>query len=97
MLGIFYILQYITCAIYILENFIFFGVTLISVSFISTIINYFLLRSSYLKIKELAEHYTTVRVVRGGQITEVSSIALVPGDIFQPEGKIQCDCVLVQG
>jgi hypothetical protein len=51
MLGIFFILQYITCAIYVLEGFIFFGVALIGTSLISTIINYFLLRSSYLKIK----------------------------------------------
>lgn len=97
MLGIFFILQYITCAIYVLEGFIFFGVALIGTSLISTIINYFLLRSSYLKIKELAEHSANVQVVREGKLVEIDSKQLVPGDIFVPTGTIPCDCVLVDG
>lgn len=35
---------------------------------ISTIINYFLLRSSYIKIKEIAEKQAIVKVVREGRI-----------------------------
>lgn len=66
-------------------------------SFISTIINYFLLRNSYMKIKELAEHYTTVNVVRDGAMVELSSSELVPGDVFEPKGVMPCDSILVQG
>jgi magnesium-transporting ATPase (P-type) len=97
MMGIFFILQYITCVIYLLEGFIFFGVALIGTSMLSTIINYFLLRSGYLKIKELAEHKTMVQVIRDKKLIELDSSQLVPGDIFVPAGVIPCDCILVDG
>lgn len=84
MVGIFYILMYITVVIYVLEGFIFFGVVMVGASLATTIINFFLLRSSYLRIKELAEHYTIVKVVRSGKIVEIASTELVPGDIFRP-------------
>lgn len=70
---------------------------MVGASLATTIINYFLLRSSYLRIKELAEHYTVVKVVRQGKMVEIASTELVPGDIFRPEGEIPCDCLLVQG
>lgn len=38
-----------------------------------------------------------VKVVRNGKVVEVESPELVPGDIFEPEGEIPCDCVLVEG
>jgi P-type E1-E2 ATPase len=72
-------------------------VILISVSLLTTIINYFFLRSSYLKIKELAEHTTIVTVIRDGNRQEIQSVELVPGDIFEPDGLIPCDCILIQG
>lgn len=66
-------------------------------SLLSTIVNYFFLRSSFIKIKELAEHYTTVNVIRDGVRVELSSNEIVPGDIYEPRGVVPCDSILVQG
>jgi hypothetical protein len=51
----FFILQYIFCISYILTGFAVFGIALISLSIITTSINYVLLYFSYLKIAEMAE------------------------------------------
>ena len=97
LLGIFFILQYITSVIYILEGIVIFAIILLAFSFITTIVNYLMLRSSFVKIKEAAEIYSTVTVVREGVRRKVESRDLAPGDIFVPEGVLPCDCLIVAG
>jgi magnesium-transporting ATPase (P-type) len=73
---------------------------MIGMSIVTTIINYYLLRNSLMKIKEIAERTHSVEVIRDGALEIVNSDTLVPGDILVPkqgpEG-IPCDCVLVRG
>jgi len=47
----FFIFQYIAMVVYIFENIAVFGIATVSFSFITTSINYLLLRRSYMKIK----------------------------------------------
>ena len=84
LLGIFFVLQYITCVIYILEGFISFACIMLGFSLLTTIINYLMLRSNFIKIKEIAENYSRVNVIRQGQNIEIESRELVPGDLFVP-------------
>lgn len=44
-----------------------------------------MLRLSYKKIKEIAEHSALVEVLRDGVKVKVNSNELVPGDMFSPE------------
>jgi magnesium-transporting ATPase (P-type) len=69
-------------------------------SIITTIINYYMLRKSLMKIKEIAEKIHPIEVIRDGILETINSDRLVPGDILVPkEGSegIPCDCVLVRG
>ena len=51
----FYILQYVFCIAFILANFVIFGVGLLALVIITTILNYILLYRSYQKIQDMAE------------------------------------------
>ena len=50
----FFIFQYIVSAIYILQGVAMFGILMIAIGWITTSVNYILLRRSYNKIKETA-------------------------------------------
>lgn len=67
MTGPLFMLQYVICIIYIAEAFYFFAGMVIGTSILTTIINYFLLRNSLSKIKEIAERNVEVHVVRDGR------------------------------
>lgn len=66
-------------------------------SLITTTVNYILLRMSFQKIKEIAESSVDVRVLRDGKKITVNSTELVPGDMFEPDEVIPCDCILLRG
>ena len=63
----FFLFQYLVSFIYILENVAFFAVLMIFFGFVTTTVNYFLLKKSYNKIKETAEKLFLVKVLRDGQ------------------------------
>lgn len=85
LLGIFYILQYLNCIIYIVAQHFFSTIgIMLGLSLITSLVNYVLLRNNIKKIKELAERVFTVSVHRDGRLQEVNSTELVPGDIFVP-------------
>ena len=54
LIGPFYILQYIFCVSFILTDYVLFGVALLVLILLVTIINYILLYKSYQSIKEMA-------------------------------------------
>lgn len=62
----FFLFQYLVSFIYILENVAFFAVLMIFFGFVTTTVNYFLLKKSYNKIKETAEKLFLVKVLRDG-------------------------------
>lgn len=99
MTGPMFMLQYFICIIYIAELFYFFAAAVIGTSVITTIINYFLLRSSLKKIKEIAERITQVRVIRAGCEEVIDSDKLVPGDVLllNESDALPCDCILIDG
>ena len=81
----FFLLQYIFCIIFILENFIPFAVALLTFSFIGITINYIMLYISFDKIKMMAERKIIITVLRNGQKMKIDSVDLVPGDVFEPQ------------
>lgn len=84
MTGAFFIFQYIVSVIYILEGVAMFGILMIVMSWLTTSVNYILLRRSYNQIKETAEKQFSVRVLRGGEFSVINNTELVPGDIYHP-------------
>jgi cation-transporting P-type ATPase 13A2 len=83
-LSLYSYLQYFTFIIYLLENLLFYGVLLISTSFIANSINYILIRISYKNIKEIAEKKHFVSVLREGTWKDIENSELVPGDLYRP-------------
>ena len=61
MTGAFHILQYIFSIAYIVTDYIIFGVSLLVLILVTTIINYILLYVSYRKIKKMAEREMKVQ------------------------------------
>jgi magnesium-transporting ATPase (P-type) len=70
---------------------------MIAFGFITTTINYFLLRKSYNKIKETAEKRFQVQVLRNCKFEQIENTELVPGDLFIPSLEIPCDSIVVRG
>ena len=98
----FFIIQYISCAIWIIETFIMFAIILIAVSVTLTFMNYVFLYLAKKKLKTMAEQQISIKIFRNGlknpPSTHVSS-ELLPGDIFilQDQISIPCDCLLISG
>lgn len=61
-LSLFSYIQYFVFFIYLLEHLLFYGILIISMNFVSSSVNYILIRISYKNIKEIAEkkHYVSV-------------------------------------
>jgi cation-transporting P-type ATPase 13A2 len=93
----FFIFQYFVSTIYILESLVLFGVLMIFFSWLTTTVNYILLRRSYNQIKETAEKEYPVTVLRNGNFYEIINTDLVPGDLYVPKGEVPCDSIIVNG
>jgi len=100
----FFIIQYISCAIWIVESFIMFAIILVAVSVVLTLMNYVFLYLAKKKLKTMAELQILLKIYRNGiqnpkNFQVLQSSELVPGDIFVIEDQISvpCDCVLVSG
>ena len=66
-------------------------------SWLTTTVNYFLLRRSYNQIKETAEKEYPVTVLRDGTFYEIVNTELVRGDLYEPKGEVPCDSIIVAG
>lgn len=97
----FFMLQYFSAIIWVLENVVVYAIVLLGVSFALTIISYFFVRSSQKKIQELAHYDIPVKVFReiNQNYITVSSKEIVPGDVFVLENnmKLPCDVLLLSG
>lgn len=96
----FFMLQYFSAIIWVLENVVVYAIVLLAVSFILTIISYFFVRSSQKKIQELAHYDIQVKVFREKtNFLTISSKEIVPGDVFVLENnmKLPCDVILLSG
>ena len=98
----FFILQYLSALIWVLENSYVYSIILLSVSFLLTNVSYLFVRSSQNKIKELADYDIKVKVFRKKDTSLyqiISSKDLVPGDLFALENniKLPCDVLLLSG
>lgn len=93
----FFIFQYFISAVYILESVAIFGILMIFFSWLTTTINYVLLRRSYNQIKETAEKEFPVKVLRTGVLYTIKNVDLVPGDIYEPDEEVPCDSIVVRG
>lgn len=93
----FFLLQYLVCIAFFIQNLFTFAILNIGFSIVTTSINYVLTYLSYKKIKDMAEKTIIVRALRNGEFTEIPSNELVPGDLIDPIGEIMCDCILLKG
>ena len=67
----FFLLQYIFCIIFVIQNYLPFSIALLFFSFTAATINYIMLYISYNKIKEMAEKTIYVNVLRDGKMREI--------------------------
>lgn len=81
----FFLFQYVMSAVFILESMAVFGVLLLVFSWLTTTINYALLRRSYQQIKATAEKQFPVSVLREGRFLTIDNTDLVPGDLYRPQ------------
>ncbi|EAR89099.1 E1-E2 ATPase family protein (macronuclear) [Tetrahymena thermophila SB210] len=97
--NIFFIFQYLTVLLWVLEGYLLFAVVMIVSSVIITLINYFLLRLSLDKLKKFAKIDLRVRVIRNGVDQEIKCNDLLPGDIFfyKNDMSLPCDSMLLSG
>jgi magnesium-transporting ATPase (P-type) len=93
----FFLFQYFASVIFILKNVVLFGVSMIGFAYLTTSINYILLKISYKKIKETAEKIFKVKVLRNGQYIHIDNVDIVPGDLYEPNEEIPCDSIVVKG
>ena len=97
----FFILQYISCAIWIVESFIVFAIILIAVSITLTFMNYVFFYFAKKRLKTLAEQQIPLKIFRNNheEFQTIHSSELVPGDIFiiEDQKSIPCDCILISG
>jgi P-type Ca2+ transporter type 2C len=91
----FSLMAYLTILIYVLLGLTMFGWILLFSILLTLHINYFLVRSSFKKIKKIAEHSQTVTVIRNGEELEIESSEIVPFDVYIPYGKIPCNSVVL--
>ena len=89
-------MQYFIFVLYLWQNLLVYGILMLGSNFVVSSINYLLIRTSFKKIKEIAEKTHTITVLRGGVAAIVDSSALVPGDIYYPQECIPCDSIVVQ-
>ncbi|KAL4468761.1 hypothetical protein ABPG74_005264 [Tetrahymena malaccensis] len=97
--NIFFIFQYLTVLLWVLEGFVLFAVVMIVSSCIITIINYLLLRYSLDKLKKFAKIDLRVNVIRNAVEKEILCKDLLPGDIFfyKNDMSLPCDSLLLSG
>jgi cation-transporting ATPase 13A3/4/5 len=93
----FFVFQYLVSLIYTLENVAVFAILMIGFGFVTTTVNYFLLKRSYNKIKETAEKLFRVKVLRNGAYEEIDNVDIVPGDLYEPREEVPCDSIVVKG
>jgi len=97
----FFILQYISCAIWIFESFIMFAIILIAVSITLTFMNYVFYYFAKKRLKTLAEQQIPLKIFRNNwkEFQTIHSSELVPGDVFiiEDQTTIPCDCILISG
>jgi magnesium-transporting ATPase (P-type) len=80
----FFVIQDIFSIIYIITGFLAFGVALLTLTIITTSVNYVFLYFSYLKIRKMAEKNIEIKVIRENKIEIIDSRELVPGDVIIP-------------
>jgi cation-transporting P-type ATPase 13A2 len=69
---------------------------MISMNFLTSSINYVLIRTSYKNIKEIAEKKHFVAVLREGTWKNIENSEFVPGDLYRPSETIACDSVVLR-
>ncbi|CAD8116346.1 unnamed protein product [Paramecium sonneborni] len=92
----FYILQYFSVLLWIIEGFLLFSIVLISFSFLACFINYFLMRKSRISLQQLSNFKQNVKLINNNII---DGNQLLVGDQFYIEDHLQlnCDYLLIQG
>jgi P-type E1-E2 ATPase len=72
---------------------------MVGFSYITTLVNYGILRNATIALKKKAHHDEIVDVIRAEAKTHISSVDLVPGDhiLITTNMLVPCDCVLIDG
>ncbi|KAL3082109.1 hypothetical protein niasHT_031138 [Heterodera trifolii] len=97
----FYIFQVFSVTVWYMDNYAYFASIIVLMSVMSISLDVYQMRKQERKLRSMVHTHETVHVLRdGGQVLELSSSELVPGDILliPPRGCVlQCDAVLLNG
>ena len=96
----FYLFQIFSFILWINNGYQAYAYVIIVTTIISLLISSYETRSNLLNIQRMARYKCDIKVLRDGQLIEVSSEELVPGDVFTlPEDglALPCDALLLKG
>ena len=77
-------MQYLSCLLWVIEDYALLSIVMISVSVSISCLNYLLLLGSMRKLRRMAKHEEMVGI---GEMGEINSRELVPGDMLRVKNK----------
>lgn len=95
----FYVFQVASVVYWVWDGYWIYAVVIAVLSFISLIVTIYQRRKNLRQLRDMAYYETEVIALRAGEWVQISSIELVPGDVFEipDEFKMPCDAVLLTG
>nr|XP_033814879.1 probable cation-transporting ATPase 13A4 [Geotrypetes seraphini] len=102
-LNLFYLFQFFVVSLWISENYLEYSIAILVMSFISIAFTLYELRKQSIKLHKLVEAHNNIPVTvcrRNGDLEEMESRYLVPGDVLVLMGRklcLSCDAILIQG
>ncbi|KAJ2726315.1 hypothetical protein GGI07_000626 [Coemansia sp. Benny D115] len=95
----FYLYQFMVMWLYYYWNYYVIGVIDTGIILLSAIVKVFVRVRSELRVKRMAEHSESCHILRDGDWQELSTIDLVPGDVFKVTAgmHVPCDAVVLGG
>ncbi|PCG95941.1 ATPase, P-type, K/Mg/Cd/Cu/Zn/Na/Ca/Na/H-transporter [Penicillium occitanis (nom. inval.)] len=97
----FYIFQIASLTLWSMDQYYYYAVCIFLISIFSITATILETRSTMARLKEVSHFECNVRVLRNGFWRTVSSVDLVPGDVFEVSDpsltQVPCDCLLLSG
>lgn len=95
----FYVFQVYSVILWYFEDYYTYSMCIVIITLISLISSIITTRRGLLALHDLAKKECRVNVVRNGQVEDMSSVELVPGDLVEIGQQIElpCDLVLIAG
>jgi cation-transporting ATPase 13A3/4/5 len=97
--GFFYMYQIMIMWLFYYFDYYAIGLVDTAVIVLSAVMKVYIRRNSELRVKQMAEHQSKVKVLRDGKWVTLSSSQIVPGDVIAVEGGqvLSCDAIVLLG